>query len=421
MKKAFISLVFGIISILIFSNISFAIAPPIINSVKSPFKGTKQVITGKAAPNARITVTGGPYQIPPVNADANGNFSLTLSLTQNNANIFQVSATVGDEISDQVQIRIVESATEAAAHQAQTGQDYSAPDAPIVEKLDHTVDAYFYTIRGEAEPQTRIFVTGDDEVETVTSTSGIFSAKVQLKQTKKNTFYLEAHDADGNVSPKTKFEILEQGETSKTDDVRVVIDETNGVSYSEPIIADPFTDLAGHPKEQYIEVLRLQGVLQGYNDGTVKPDAYVNRAELLKMAMLSFQINVLTEASHAPFTDVPRFIWFSRFVETAKEEGIVAGYDDGSFRPEQTVNRAEALKIILESSKVPYNPNPPAEYLFNDVKEDNATEWHYKYVHFLKQNLIIFAAEDGGVHLSDPMTRGDLAEIIVRLQNFQNQ
>ncbi|MDP4008331.1 MAG: S-layer homology domain-containing protein [Candidatus Peregrinibacteria bacterium] len=421
MKKTFISLVFGIISIFIFSNIGFAVAKPTINPVKSPFKGTKQVITGTTAPNARITVTGGPYQIPPINADASGHFELVLSLTQNNTNIFQVSATVGTEISDQIQITIVESATEASAHQAQTGQDYSAPDAPVIETLDHTVDAYFYTIRGDAEPETRIFVTGDDEVETVTSTSGIFSAKVRLNQAKKNTFYLEAHDADGNISPKTKFEILEKGETGEVDDVRVVIDETNGTNASEPSIADPFTDIAGHTAEEYIEALRLQGVLQGYEDGTVRPDAYVNRAELLKMAMLSFQINVLTEASRSPFSDVPRFIWFARFVETAKEEGIVTGYIDGNFRPDQTVNRAEALKIILESSQVPYNPNPPAEYLFSDVKEENDAEWHYKYVYFLKQNSIISAFADGGAHLSDQMTRGDLAEIIVRLQNFQNQ
>lgn len=421
MKKSLLSIVLGLISILIFSNTGFAVASPTVNPVKSPFKGTKQTLTGTTVPNGRVTVTGGPFETLPVNADASGRFSIQVSLTQNNTNIFQISVTDNGQTSNPVQVTIVESASEAAAAELQTGQDYSSPDAPVISPLDHTVDTYYYTIKGEAEPRTRIFVTGADKTEAVTSTSGIFSAKVRLTQNKKNTFYLEAKDSAGNISPKVKFEVTEKGETNEETDVRVVIDETTGTQSFKAEIADQFSDIAGHPKASFIDALRLQGVLQGYPDGTVRPDASVNRAELLKMAMLSFQINVLTEASRSPFTDVPRFVWFSRFIETAKEEGIISGYADGTFRPEQIVNRAEALKIILESSQAPYNPNPPAEYLFTDIKEEHSGEWYYKYVHFLRQNSIISAGTDGGLHISDGMKRSDLAEIIVRLQNFQNQ
>ena len=401
-----------------FSGIAYAIAPPTLDPVKSPFDGTKQVINGTTMPGARVTVTGGPYQIPPVTVGNDGRFSVTLSLSQNNTNIFQVWVADDEDVSDQITITIVESEAQAAAHAASTGQDLSAPEAPVVEAVNQTVDTYYYDIKGDAEPGTRIFVTGSDEVEAVVATSGRFVAKVRLEQNKKNTFYLEAKDSDDNVSPKTLFTITERGETNEEEDVRVVIDETTGEQSFVVEVADPFSDIAGHPKQNYVEALRLQGVLHGYPDGTVRPDSFVNRAELLKMAMLSFQLNVLNEASNSPFIDVPRFTWFARFVETGKEEGVISGYPDGSFRPEQTVNRAEALKIILESAGTPYNEFPEAEYLFSDVRENAVNNWYYPYVYFLRQNHIISAHSDGTIRLNDSMTRGDLAEIIVKLQYF---
>lgn len=421
MRKAFFSIVFGLITVLLFGNTTFALSAPTINPVKSPYDGQKQTIRGTTVPGASVTVTGGPFQIPPVTADAQGNFSVVLSLTENNTNIFQIWVAHDGDVSDQVEVIIVESASEAAAHAAATGEDYSAPEKPVIDPVTETVDTYFYNIEGTAEPGTRIFVTGDDEAQAVVSTGGRFVAKVRLNQNKKNTFYLEAQDASENTSQKVMFTITERGESDEETDVRVVIDETTGTQSYVVEIAEPFSDLVGHPQERYIEALRLQGVLQGYPDGTVKPDTEVNRAELLKMAMLSFGLNVLNEASGSPFSDVPRYTWFARFIETGKEEGVIGGYADGSFRPEQTVNRAEALKIILESSRTPFDSHPQPTYLFTDIRETAVDQWFYPYAYFLRQNNIIFPNADGSARLNDPMTRGDLAEIIVRLQNFMNE
>ncbi len=412
MRKTFFFIAIGLIATLLFVSTAFAIAPPDLDPVKSPFSGTKQVITGTTAPGASVTVTGGPYQIPPTVADASGNFSVTLSLTRNNTNIFQVWVSKAGEVSDQVQITIVESETQAAAAEVATGQDYSAPDAPVVDPVTGTVDALYYTITGTAEPSTRIFITGEDAVEAATTTTGSFAAQVMLTQNKKNKFYLEAKDAAGNVSPKTFIEITEQGEV---EEVEEIVDEVEELE-----IAAPFSDITGHPKAIYIDTLRLRGILQGYPDGTVRPDAHVNRAELLKMAMLSFDIDVLSEATESPFVDVPRLTWFARFVETGKNEGVISGYPDYTFRPAQTVNKAEALKIILESSGETYDPAPPATYLFPDVTAVNVSDWYYKYVYFMKMNDILSLTNDEALHPDSLMTRGDLAEIIVRLQDFQN-
>jgi|GEM_PF-7112904 len=424
MKKTLILFLCSALSIILFAHTAFAVAPPSIDPVLSPFDGTKQTITGTTVPNARITVTGGPFHIPPINADANGDFSVIVSLTQDNTNIFQISATVEGDISDQVQVVIIESASQAAAAAQATGQDYSAPERPTIDPIEGAVDELWYTITGDAEPRTRIFVTGDYEIEAVTSVSGNFSAKVMLKQNQKNTFYIEAKDAAGNISPKLKVDIIEEGVVSSEPEPETETgtqnDTQENTTISEPVIAAPFSDISGHHQENYINTLRLQGVLQGYPDGTVQPDAYVNRAELLKMAMLSFGRSITADAQTSPFSDVPRFVWFARYVETGKLNGIISGYPDGSFKPAQTVNRAEAIKIILESAEAPYNNQPPALHLSTDIRTEHASEWYYKYMHFVKSTDIIFPDANGNLNPGQEMTRGDLAEIIVRLQYHLN-
>ena len=393
---------------------------PTVNPVKSPYSGTKQKITGTAKPGTKVVVVGGPFAIAPVTVNADGTFSITVSLTQNHENIFYISVQENMGFSDQVEVTIEESAQKAAAYSIHTGEDISAPAAPVITPVTNTVDTYFYTLQGTAEAGGTLYVSGDATDVVKIPASGLFAVSVRLKQNKKNTFHLEVEDKAGNLSPKTVFTITERGETSDENDIRVVIDETAGEDSNAPHIANPFSDIEGNRYAEYIEVLRLQGVLQGYPDGTVRPDAFVNRAELLKMATLSFGLNVLVEAGSSPFIDVPKLSWFARFVETGKEEGVISGYPDNTFKPEQTVNRAEALKIILNSSRTPYNTTPPAEYLFTDVGYGQTNTWYYPYVYFLKKNGIIFGRSDGSIRPSDSMTRGELAEIIVRLQNFLN-
>lgn len=87
-----------------------------------------------------------------------------------------------------------------------------------------------------------------------------------------------------------------------------------------------------------------RGVIQGYPDGTFHPKNPINRAEFLKLVFRA-------AGGHDPvggscFPDVPSDAWFAPFVCAAVRRDVVNGYPDGLFRPEQTVNTAEALKII---------------------------------------------------------------------------
>ena len=86
------------------------------------------------------------------------------------------------------------------------------------------------------------------------------------------------------------------------------------------------------------------GVIGGYADGTFRPDAPISRAEFAKIAVSFTQNN--GSAVYNYFTDVKTTDWFAPYVTAAKDAGLIEGYSDGSFKPESKITRAEACAIV---------------------------------------------------------------------------
>ena len=97
------------------------------------------------------------------------------------------------------------------------------------------------------------------------------------------------------------------------------------------------------------------GIIGGYDDGTFRADAQVNRAEALKIISLAAQLKIASESggtvSPIYFSDVAGGDWFVEYVRQANDLGIVKGYEDGTFRPANPITRAEAAKIIYETMR----------------------------------------------------------------------
>lgn len=113
-------------------------------------------------------------------------------------------------------------------------------------------------------------------------------------------------------------------------------------------------DIAGNPDATAIEYLYEHGIVGGYPDGTFKPGNTVNRAELLKILAAREGMHPQGEKYRDCFPDV-KTEWFAPYVCYAKEQGWVSGYPDGTFRPGNTVNTAEAVKIIMIA--IGFRPN----------------------------------------------------------------
>jgi hypothetical protein len=90
------------------------------------------------------------------------------------------------------------------------------------------------------------------------------------------------------------------------------------------------------------------GIVEGYRDGSFRPDAPVTRAEALKILLAASQLSLhpsLESEGAKQFADVPSADWFGPVIEQAVKLGLIEGYEDGTFRPHAPITRAEAAKV----------------------------------------------------------------------------
>lgn len=112
-----------------------------------------------------------------------------------------------------------------------------------------------------------------------------------------------------------------------------------------------FSDDNGLVHEPYIEALVAAGITNGCAPGMYCPDQPVTRAELAAFVLRTSGINVDNRSYAGHFTDVPAGAWYTPYVERAYELGIMAGYDDSTFQPNELVIRgvfAEVLTALLD-------------------------------------------------------------------------
>ncbi|WP_258358820.1 S8 family serine peptidase [Moorella sulfitireducens] len=126
--------------------------------------------------------------------------------------------------------------------------------------------------------------------------------------------------------------------------------ETGGVTGQkidlESTAAGGFWDTPGHWAEADIKKMAARGILEGYEDGSFRPDIPVRRVELVAMLV---RLAGWTPAGGEtlPFTDAAAIpAWARGAVAVARAEGLVAGYEDGTFRPDRPVSRVEAAAFF---------------------------------------------------------------------------
>ena len=173
-----------------------------------------------------------------------------------------------------------------------------------------------------------------------------------------------------------------------------------------------FSDVPGnHPYYEAITYLSQEGIISGYKDVTFKPDQFVNRVEALKFILES--IKVAIEKGTLPFTDVSEDEWYSKYLFTGYKMEIVDGNPDGTFRPNDTVNRAEFFKILFNGLKVDVDPTVTTQP-FEDV---NVDDWFAPYIQYAKKIGLL----DTGLSRINPsagMTRGEVADAMYKLINI---
>lgn len=158
---------------------------------------------------------------------------------------------------------------------------------------------------------------------------------------------------------------------------------------------EQYSDLKNAEYSEAIEWTLNEGITQGFTNTEWKPEECITRAQLLKM-MIEYRYdgNVadISTTYISPFSDVNQDDWFYDYVSNGYIRGIVEGYSDGTFRPNQCVNRVEAMKVAVET--LIYDDlidNQSAPLYFDDkiIADMQGAVWYSDYANTMFQLRLV--------------------------------
>lgn len=128
-----------------------------------------------------------------------------------------------------------------------------------------------------------------------------------------------------------------------------------------------------------ISTLSNMGIIDGYPDGTFRPNAGITRAEFAKIAVSFFKDNV-RETIGDRFSDI-HGKWYTEYVNLANELAIVNGYPDGTFRPDNKIIRAESMTIVNNTlRRTPCKEGLLPVSVMITWPDNAASAWYYEAV-----------------------------------------
>jgi len=160
-----------------------------------------------------------------------------------------------------------------------------------------------------------------------------------------------------------------------------------------------------------IKFLKDNQVINGYPDGTFRPNNTLKRAELAKIVVLSSKIPVVTARNCFPDLDPSQ--WYAEYVCAAKASGLVQGYVDGTFKPSRDISRAEAIKIMAEAEDFDLDQNVTDVFL--DVQ---INDWFYDYANVSKTLGVL--PFESNLNPGSFITRAEFSEMYARSLKLPN-
>lgn len=112
-----------------------------------------------------------------------------------------------------------------------------------------------------------------------------------------------------------------------------------------------FKDTSAHWAAGYIATLAEKDIVNGYTDGSFKPNATISRAEMVAIISRVLNLEVLATGTPASFTDVSSNYWAAQAIQQASSANLVQGMSASTFVPQNHATRAEALTIIIRALK----------------------------------------------------------------------
>lgn len=169
-----------------------------------------------------------------------------------------------------------------------------------------------------------------------------------------------------------------------------------------------FRDIDDHWAEEFICNLYERDVLEGISRYYFKPDDDTSRAEFLKIVLLGADLDTY-EVDDVNYRDVDEDDWFYEYVTYATSRGYVEGFDDGYFRPNEDISRAEAVVILMRVAEEEKDKFDESDIDFWDVDQ---YDWFAEAVVLCDEFNIVEGYDDGSFRPAADLSRGEAAKIV---------
>jgi hypothetical protein len=194
-----------------------------------------------------------------------------------------------------------------------------------------------------------------------------------------------------------------------------------GAVASMPFALAAFSDVpADHGAYEAVTYLQDQGIVAGYDDGTFRPNQPVNRAEAMKFIIAPLvSADALGRYTTSGYADVPAGVWFLPYVEYGREQGVVDGPSTRpSFEGARPVLKAEFLKMLLLGNKV--DPDSYGEIKL-PLSDDvpSADAWFYPYLRYAITASMTQISQQGTLNPDRQLTRADTAILLHRFLMYR--
>lgn len=173
--------------------------------------------------------------------------------------------------------------------------------------------------------------------------------------------------------------------------------------------AKSFSDLTP-ANVHYDNVMNLveRGVITGYPDGTFKPNQSISRAHAAKIIAKALGLDT-KNVKNPNFKDIPTNYAYYGEIAALANAGIINGYPDGTFKPNATLTRGQMAKIIARAFELTGNAN-------NLPFKDIANSEYKEYIAALYANKVTTGTTPTTYSPVNPVTRGQLASFVVRAE-----
>ncbi|HHV28730.1 MAG TPA: S-layer homology domain-containing protein, partial [Clostridium sp.] len=183
--------------------------------------------------------------------------------------------------------------------------------------------------------------------------------------------------------------------------------DNNQSSKLNGIYSQTFSDIEGHWCREYIEKFLNRNWVAGYDDGLFRPDRFVTRAEFTAMVVNIFRKVNSTE--NCNLTDVKEHDWFYNAVSYAASEKLVNGYEDGTFKPMNNMSRQDAAVLVTKLFDVNFFDGA-TEVRFAD--EDIFPEYSSKSIKNLASHDIVKGYPDKTFRPFNLITRAEAVRML---------